>query len=274
MLTFLATPIGNLGDISFRSIDVLKDSKTILCEDTRVSKKLIHLLSQKFNVTFPQFDYISVHSHNEEQFLLENNCELLKNYNCVYMSDAGMPCVSDPGAFLVQYCLDNDIPYDVLPGANAILTAYASSGFTSNATAFTFYGFLPHKEKNRIQMLQKVLNGQTISILYEAPHRIIKLLEQLTNLNPDLLIFLTKELTKKYQTRYKGKVSDILTQLKTQTIKGEWVVVIQNTTTVETQAITIEDVNELKLPPKQKAKLLSKLTGKNIKDIYTQLVGK
>ena len=272
MLTFLATPIGNLGDISFRSIEVLKDGEIILCEDTRVTKKLLNLLSIKLNITFPTFEYISIHSHNEEKFLLNNDDQLLKNKNCIYMSDAGMPCVSDPGAYLVQYCLKYDIEYDVLPGANAILTAYASSGFTTDATAFTFFGFLPHKGNDRQNLLDKVLVSDTLAILYESPHRLLKLLKELNDIEPTREIFLTKELTKKYQTRYKGQVSQIYKTLKDEDIKGEWVVIIQHNISKSKGIITKDDIMELKLPPKQKAKLLSKLTGENIKNIYTQLI--
>jgi len=268
MLTFVPTPIGNLGDISFRTIEVLKDGELILCEDTRVTKKLISLISLKFDITFPDFDFISLHSHNEKQFLTKENEIILKNKNTIYMSDAGMPCVSDPGSLLVDFCLKYNIPYDVLPGANAILTAYASGGF--DTTSFTFFGFLPHKGTQRSDMLYKVLNNEELSILYESPHRLLKLLEELTKQDPDRIIFLTKELTKKYQTRYKGTTLEIFNQLKTTTIKGEWVVVIQNIPKAN-GTITYDDIKDLKLPPKQKAKLLSKLTGESVKDIYSRL---
>lgn len=154
MLAFVPTPIGNLGDISFRTIEVLKDTELILCEDTRVTKKLLNLISTKLDLTFPNFDFISLHSHNEKQFLTQQNKELLENKKCVYMSDAGMPCVSDPGALLVEFCIKNEIDYDVLPGANAILTAYASSGFSH--TSFTFLVFYHIKEMIEVICLIKL----------------------------------------------------------------------------------------------------------------------
>ena len=271
MLTFIPTPIGNLGDVSFRTIEVLKAGDVILCEDTRVTKKLLNLISLKLDIKFPTFSFISLHSHNEKNFLTKENQELLQNNNCIYMSDAGMPCVSDPGSLLVGFCLENDIEYDVLPGANAILTAYASSGFTN--TTFTFFGFLPHKGNDRKDKLDKVLNSENLAILYESPHRLLKLLEELNKIAPNREMFLTKELTKKYQTRYKGTVSDILSEVSKTEIKGEWVVVIQNLENENSGIITLEDIMELKLPPKQKAKLISKLTGQNIKEIYNELIG-
>jgi len=182
-----------------------------------------------------------------------------------------MPCVSDPGSLLVDFCLKNEIEFDVLPGANAILTAYASSGFEN--TSFTFFGFLPHKGTNRSDMLDKVMNSETLSILYESPHRLIKLIEEINTIDTTREIFITKELTKKYQKRYKGNVSDILEKLKETMIRGEWVVIIKNIDTINRGIITENDLLELKIPSKQKAKMLAKLTGNNVKDIYNNLIG-
>jgi len=272
MLTFLPTPIGNLGDVSFRTIEVLKAGEVILCEDTRVTKKLLNLISMKFDIKFPQYEYISLHSHNEKQFLTKENKELLSLQNCIYMSDAGMPCVSDPGSFLVDFCLKFDIEFDVLPGANAILTAYASSGFTSNATTFTFFGFLPHKGNDRRDKLDMILNSDHLAILYESPHRLMKLLEELNEKAPNRMIFLTKELTKKYQTRYKSTAKEMLNTISKTQIRGEWVVIIENEVNENKGIITLDDIVDLKLPPKQKAKLISKLTGQNVKEIYNDLI--
>jgi 16S rRNA (cytidine1402-2'-O)-methyltransferase len=271
MLALVPTPIGNLGDISCRTIEVLQDGELILCEDTRITKKLISLLSTRLKIKFPNYQYISIHSHNEKEFLTKENKLLLESKQCVYMSDAGMPCVSDPGSLLVDFCLKNEIEFDVLPGANAILTAYASSGFEN--TSFTFFGFLPHKGTNRSDMLDKVMNSETLSILYESPHRLIKLIEEINTIDTTREIFITKELTKKYQKRYKGNVSDILEKLKETMIRGEWVVIIKNIDTINRGIITENDLLELKIPSKQKAKMLAKLTGNNVKDIYNNLIG-
>ena len=270
MLIFIPTPIGNLGDISFRTVEALKVGDIILCEDTRVTKKLLNLLSLKLNIQFPSFIFKSLHSHNEEYFLTKDNQELLENNNCIYMSDAGMPCVSDPGSLLVNFCLENNIEYDVLPGANAILTAYASSGFQD--TNFTFFGFLPHKGEVRKSKLYQVLNSEYLAILYESPHRLEKLLNELVIAEPNRIIFLAKELTKKYQTRYKGTSLEVQKIVSKTTIKGEWVVIIESKTNHNTGIITLDDIQNLQLPPKQKAKLISKLTGRNIKEIYKNLI--
>lgn len=270
MLTFVPTPIGNLGDISFRTIEVLKGAELILCEDTRITKKLLSLISEKNGINFPNYQFISIHSHNEKEFVTSQNSELLKEKNCIYLSDAGMPCVSDPGSYLVQYCLTNNIEYDVLPGANAILTAYASSGFSN--TTFTFFGFLPHKGSNRSDMLDKVMNSDHLAIVYESPHRLLKFLEEIATIDHNRTLFLTKELTKKYQKRYKDSSQNIYHQFKNESIKGEWVAIIEPKVVQNKGIITYDDIEKLSIAPKQKAKLLSKLTGENIKDIYNRII--
>ncbi len=271
MLNFIPTPIGNIQDISFRAIQTLNDASIILCEDTRVTKKLINLLNEKLNQNINlNKQFYSVHSHNEEQYLSEQFQDIYKNNNVAYLSDAGMPCVSDPGAKLVQCCINNNIPYDVLPGANALLTAYAMSGFDNKE--FTFYGFLPHKSINRKTPLYEIMNSQFITILYEAPHRIIQLLNEINNIDKNKEIFLAKELTKLHQTILKGKIKDIIKQLDTIDTRGEWVVIInKKESSSKGVNLTIEDIKDLKLPPKQKAKLIAKMSGANIKDIYNQL---
>ena len=173
MLCLVPTPIGNLEDISKRSLRVLEEAELIFCEDTRVTKKLLNLLGEKNNLDFSNKEYKSFHSHNENHILQTLDKDTFTK-NVVYVSDAGMPCVSDPGATLVDYCIKNDIAYDVLPGANAILTAYAMSGFPH--TTFSFYGFLDHKGVSRASKLNDALNDHKLAILYESPHRLLKYL--------------------------------------------------------------------------------------------------
>ena len=267
MLHLVPTPIGNLDDISYRSIQVLQEAELIFCEDTRVTKRLLSLLSEKLNINFPCTEFKSLHSHNENQ-VLKNLTPDTFTKNVVYASDAGMPCVSDPGAFLVQYCIENQIPYDVLPGANAILTAYALSGFAY--TEFTFYGFLPHKGKDRTNKLQKSLNEDKLVIFYESPHRLLKLLEELNEFAPNKTIFLAKELTKLHQKTFKNTAKNLFELFKKENIRGEWVVIIEPSKK-DGEDLTIEDIQDLDLAPKVKAKLLSKLTGRSVKEIYTEL---
>jgi len=270
MLTLVPTPIGNLEDISKRALNALLEAELIFCEDTRVTKRLLHLFKDKHNLTFPCTDFKSFHSHNEKQVLKTLSKDDFDK-NIVYVSDAGMPCVSDPGASLVEFAIQNGIKYDVIPGANAVLTAFAMSGFEH--TEFTFFGFLAHKGSERKEKLQKVMNSNILPILYESPHRLLKLLEEIKNIDENRTVFLAKELTKQYQKTFKDSSINLYNNLKEINIKGEWVVIIEPSKT-EGKSLDINDIKDLDLPPKTKAKLLSKLTGRNTKEIYQLLLDK
>lgn len=268
MVYFIPTPIGNLDDISQRSLKLLCECHTLFCEDTRVTKRLLSLLGEKHNLQFDIKNFIALHSHNE-QYVLDNIDITIFEETVAYLSDAGMPCVSDPGSYFVQFCQEKDFDYEVLPGANAALLAYASSGFSN--PKFTFYGFLPHKGKQRDTGLEFVKNSLIPTILYESPHRIEKLADELARLLPTRKAIFIKEATKKFERRFVSTCRDINDQLKNANLKGEWVIVIDSETTFRGNAITKEDLLELKLPPKQKAKLLAKVTGESVKDWYDKL---
>ncbi len=270
MLTLVPTPIGNLDDISKRSIDALLEAELILCEDTRVTKKLLNLLSTRNNLDFSNKEYKSFHSHNQNQVLSTFDTKIFEK-NIVYVSDAGMPCVSDPGAILVDYCLKNNISYDVIPGANAVLTAYAMSGFEN--TTFTFYGFLAHKGSDRTSKLNHIMQSENLAILYEAPHRLSKLIEEIKNIDETRTIFLVKEISKLHQEVFKDTALNIYEKFKNITIKGEWVVLIEQSPKKQ-DSISLNDIKSLDMPPKIKAKLISKITGEKTKDIYQQLLDK
>lgn len=270
MLTLVPTPIGNLEDISKRSLQALLEAELIFCEDTRITKRLLSLLAQKNNLEFTCKDFKSFHSHNETQ-VLKTLTPKDFDKNIVYVSDAGMPCVSDPGATLVQYCIENNIAYDVLPGANAVLTAFAMSGFLH--TEFTFFGFLAHKGKERNYKLAKVMQSPTLAILYESPHRLLKTLEEIKNIDENKTIFLVKEISKLHQKTFKDSAKNIYEKFLNENIKGEWVLVIEPTKT-SGENLDIQDIKSLDIAPKIKAKLLAKMTGKSTKEIYQQLLDK
>ena len=260
MLTLVPTPIGNLSDISKRAVEALDEAEIIFCEDTRVTKKLLNLLQ----ISYSNKTFYSMHSHNENQIISKLNIEIF-NQKVVYVSDAGMPGISDPGAKLIQFCQTYNLEYDVLPGANAVLTAFVASGFEGD---FTFFGFLPHKGGEREKKLKEIINHDKISIIYEAPHRIEKLLNELKQNIPERELFFAKEITKKFQTFIKDKVKNI-NFLNT---KGEWVVVIDKTEKKEVLTLDYNDILSLKLPLKEKAKLLSKISSKSTKEIYNELI--
>ena len=269
MLSLIPTPIGNIGDISLRAIEALSDADILLCEDTRVTKKLIHILKERYNTTFKENQqFISLHSHNEKSFVRELEPSFFEQ-KIVYASDAGMPGVSDPGQVLVRYCIDNSIEYDILPGANALLTAFVASGFVE--TQMLFYGFLDHKGSSRSAQLQEALHNGYTTILYESPHRLDKLLLEIAKEEPQRELFLAKELTKKYQRYLHGTAEEILKKLDGN-YRGEWVVVIKAAEAQSASAISQNDILALDLPKKIQAKLICKITGENTKECYQRLL--
>ena len=269
MLSLVPTPIGNIGDISLRAMDALSEADILLCEDTRVTKKLLNILKERYNFTPKENqEFISLHSHNEQAFVEKLEVSFFEQ-NIVYVSDAGMPGVSDPGQTLVRYCIENKIEYDVLPGANAVLTAFVASGFCQ--TQMLFFGFLDHKGNSRAAQLQEALHNGYTTVLYESPHRLEKLLKELSQEAPEREIFLAKELTKRYQKFFHGRAAEILKELGGN-FKGEWVVVLSASKKHAASAISEKDILALDLPKKVQAKLVSKITGENTKSCYQRLL--
>jgi 16S rRNA (cytidine1402-2'-O)-methyltransferase len=247
----------------------LSEADILLCEDTRVTKKLINILKIRYNlIPKENQEFISLHSHNEKDFVEKLEPSFFEQ-NVVYVSDAGMPGISDPGQGLVRYCRDNGVAYDIFPGANALLTAFVASGFIE--TQMLFLGFLDHKGDSRSAGLQKALHSGYTTILYESPHRLDKLLFEIDKEEPKRELFLAKELTKKFQNYFHGTASQILNTLNGN-FKGEWVVVIRAGQTQAESAISQNDILELDLPKKTQAKLISKITGENIKACYQRLL--
>lgn len=268
MLSFIPTPIGNLEDISRRSLTLLAKATLVFCEDTRVIKRLISLLKERHDIAFADKEYISMHSHNEKSVLEKLSVDMFEK-DVVYVSDAGMPAVSDPGCMLVNFCHYHDIGYEVLPGANAALLAYAASGFCESQ--FLFFGFLPHKGNDRANALTKALNSGYVTILYESPHRIEKLIDELAQKVPQREIFCIKEATKMHERSFKGSAEEVQKKIQNQNLKGEWVVVL-NALKKEFGVITQEDILALDLPKKQASKLIAKITGKSPKECYNDLL--
>ncbi len=266
MLTLVPTPIGNVEDITYRAVEALKRAQVYLCEDTRVAKKLFSLIKERFGVELltPSKKVISLHQHNQSRFLKEIDPAFFER-EVVYLSDAGMPAISDPGAALVRYCRKNGVEYDVLPGASAFVTAFAASGFEG---PFTFYGFLPSRGKERSVELKRILNSNTHAIVYEAPHRIEELIETIAKNHPDRELFAAKELTKKFQRYFAGRAEDILKEFSEISKKGEWVVIIS----ANRDSCDIEEILNLELPIGKKAKLLAEATGESAKSWYRKLL--
>jgi len=270
MLKFIPTPIGNPQDITIRAMKLFEKATLFLCEDTRQTKRLLRLLEERFDMTYPEAEFYSFNEHNGGQRLEEFGSSLSEK-EVVYVSDAGMPVISDPGQLLVAYAQEQNIAYDVLPGASAVTTAYAASGFESGK--FTFYAFLPHKGKERSTALAEVLSNEYNTVLYESPHRLEKLLDEVEAMDEERELFLAKEISKKYQNYYRGTAKSLNEQFKELTIRGEWVVVIKAKEERE-KSLSFSEVLHLDLPPKSKAKLLASLSDKSVKEWYQELISK
>ncbi|MDR1008295.1 MAG: 16S rRNA (cytidine(1402)-2'-O)-methyltransferase [Campylobacteraceae bacterium] len=270
MLYFIPTPIGNLEDITLRSLKLLLAVPTIFCEDTRVAKKLIRLLKERFgNHDDTKQRFIPLHSHNEQDIINSLNIDDFLSLDTACISDAGMPCISDPGILLVKFAQQNDIPYEVLPGANAALLALIASGLAEKN--FYFHGFLPHKKEARIEELREILLLKYSSVLYESTHRVLQLSVELAELAPQRVIYLIKEATKMHETHYKGTALELVQKLKKANLNGEWTIVIEKSGQKRGGVLNEDDILPLSLPPKQKAKLLARLRGSSIKEEYDKL---
>lgn len=268
MITFIPTPIGNPQDITIRAMKIFEKATLFLCEDTRQTKHLLRLLEERFGMAYPEAQFLSFNEHNGKERLHELG-HILQEKEVVYVSDAGMPIISDPGQILVAYAQENQIPYDVLPGASAVTTAYAASGFEEGK--FLFYAFLPHKGKERNIALSEAMNNGYNTVLYEAPHRLEKLLGEISALDAQRELFLAKEISKKYQNYYRGTAGSLNEQFKALTIRGEWVVIIRADKSME-KSLSFAEVLTLDLPPKSKAKILAQLSDKSVKEWYNELI--
>jgi 16S rRNA (cytidine1402-2'-O)-methyltransferase len=270
MITFIPTPIGNPQDITIRAMKLFEKATLFFCEDTRQTKRLLHLLEERFDMVYPEADFISFNEHNGTA-RLEEYASKLNEEEVVYVSDAGMPVISDPGQLLVAYCQEQSLAYDVLPGASAVTTAYAASGFEEGK--FLFYAFLPHKGKERSAALAEAMGNGYNTVLYEAPHRLDKLLSEVMEIDENRELFLAKEISKKYQRYYRDTAKELYETFKEINIRGEWVVVISAQKSLES-SLSFTEVLHLDLPPKPKAKLLAQLSDRSVKEWYQELIGK
>lgn len=217
-LYLVPTPIGNLADITFRAVEVLKSVDLILAEDTRTSGFLL----KHYDISTPAQSF---HAHNEHKKVEQVILFLKEGKSIAQISDAGTPGISDPGFLLVRAALENDIAVDALPGATAFVPALIQSGFPTDR--FVYEGFLPHKKGRQTRIESWKEEFRTI-VLYESPHRIIKALEQFKDiLGEERRISVSRELTKKFEETKTGSISEVLTYFKEKSIKGEFVIVIE-----------------------------------------------
>jgi 16S rRNA (cytidine1402-2'-O)-methyltransferase len=216
-LYLVPTPIGNLEDITFRAIRVLKEADLVLAEDTRTSAPLL----KHFGIEKRVFAH---HQHNEHQASVEIVKFLKEGKNIALISDAGTPAISDPGFYLVREALKNDIAIECLPGATAFVPALVNSGFPTDR--FCFEGFLPLKKGRQTRYKQLAEEERTI-ILYESPHRFLKTLDEMAEFfGADRNISVSRELTKVFEETVRGTITEVKEYFETHPAKGEFVLCV------------------------------------------------
>lgn len=269
-LYVVGTPIGNLGDITYRAVETLGKVDFICAEDTRVTVKLLN----HFEIKKP---LVSYHEHSIRQ-VSENIIErILSGESCAVVSDAGMPCISDPGEDLVRLCAEKDIPIEVVPGPTAMASAVAISGLSTSR--FAFEGFLSVTKKQRYSHLEEVAKDTHTLIFYEAPHKLVATLNDMLEYFGDRKISLCRELTKIYEEVIRTTISGAIEYYKDKNPKGEYVLIIEGySKEAELAELTIEDaVAEAQklidsgMRAVDACKEAAKITGFKKSDIYSML---
>ena len=270
-LFIVATPIGNLNDISYRAIETLKNVDTVLAEDTRHSKKLF----AHFEILTPLKAF---HEHNEREKTQAIISELSSGISMALISDAGTPLISDPGYFLVSHAKKEGIEVIPIPGPSAIITALSASGLASNS--FSFFGFLPSKKIARIKYLQNRATLNETIIFYESPKRILATLtDMLEVFGSERRVCLAKELTKSFETILTDRIPSLIEYLATDIThqKGEFVILISSAGKID----LVDSENQLRkiLPilcsemgASKAAKLAAKITGIDKKYCYNRAI--
>jgi 16S rRNA (cytidine1402-2'-O)-methyltransferase len=219
MLYVVATPIGNLGDITLRAIEVLKSVDLVAAEDTRYSGMLLKHLGIKK-------PFISYHEHNEATRTVELRERLARGESVALITDAGTPALSDPGLRLIRDCIEHEVPFTIVPGPSSIVTALVGSGF---ATAkFSFHGFLPIKSGQRERELRAAAECEQTVIFLESPYRLLKTLAVCVDVMPERQLCVARELTKKFEEFRRGTASELLSHYQAHPPKGEIVLVISS----------------------------------------------
>lgn len=217
-LVVVPTPIGNLEDITLRALNVLKEADFVLCEDTRTTKNLL----RHFELDKTCYAY---HIHNEHQQLDHIIRQIQQAEMVALTSDAGTPCISDPGYLLVRECVRQGIEVECLPGATALIPALVNSALP--ASSFKFYGFIPHK-KGKETCLKQMATAQETSIFYESPYRLVKTLEMMMSFfGEDRQVCVCRELTKIHEENFRGTLQEALQHFSAKEVKGEIVVVVE-----------------------------------------------
>tara|TARA_B100000579_G_scaffold149903_1_gene121741 strand:+ start:74 stop:895 length:822 start_codon:yes stop_codon:yes gene_type:complete len=269
MLYIICTPIGNLNDFSLRSISTLKKVDKIFAEDTRVAAKLLQYFDiQKKTKPF--------HEHNENEASDEMIALIKKGETLALLSDAGAPLISDPGYPLIQKCIKESISFTVLPGPSAVINALILSGLPSDK--FSFNGFLPKQHEAKRQIARKLQDSDVTNIFFESAKRISKTISIFSEiLSPDTQLTICREMTKEFETIYRGTVEEILILLKNNqiTLLGEFVILVYPCPSLST--VFNLDKNFCRpflnyLSPADASKLIAKITSFSKKEVYKFLL--
>jgi 16S rRNA (cytidine1402-2'-O)-methyltransferase len=212
VLYVIGTPIGNLNDITLRALEALKAADVVAAEDTRHSGNLL----RHFEIRKP---LVSYHQHNEAMRTAELSERLASGESVALITDAGMPGLSDPGARLIRACIEKGLPYTIIPGVSAILTALVGSGFALDR--FYFQGFLPVKSGGRERDLRAAAEREETSVFFESPYRINKTLAACAELMPEREVCVARELTKKFEEFRRGTPAELLAHYEAHPAKGE-----------------------------------------------------
>ena len=266
VLYIVATPIGNLQDITFRAVNILKNVDVIAAEDTRHSLQLLNHLGIRKKL-------VSLHQHNENQRLSQMLEILQSGEDIALVSDAGTPLISDPGFTLVNAVQEAGIRVCPIPGPSSIIAALSAAGLPTEP--FTFFGFLSPKNNDRLQKLESMRDREGTLVLLESSHRILRLLEQLADVMPDSQIVVAKEISKTHENFLRGRASELLVLFDQEPAlsKGEFVVLISNPISKDNNQINVVDEQMLQsllaeVSLKKAVSLCSQFSGKKKNDLY------
>ncbi len=270
-LYVVGTPIGNLGDFSPRAVETLEKVDFIAAEDTRVTVKLLN----HFGIKKPMVIYQKFNEFEQGDIIVSR---LLNGESCAIVTDAGMPCISDPGETLVKLCIKADVKVEVVPGPSAVISALAVSGLS--VSRFTFEGFLSVKRTSRMEHLMELRHERRTMVFYEAPHKLLSTLKDMNSVFGERNIVVVKELTKIHETSWRGTLSEAVRYHTENPPKGEYVLVLEGEQEKKEEsrdpmeeAVSIaKELMEKGKPASMAAKEAAKLTGQTKGDVYKLLI--
>ena len=271
ILYVVGTPIGNLGDFSPRAVETLEKVDFIAAEDTRVTVKLLN----HFGIKKPMVIYQKFNEYEQGDIIVNR---LQSGESCAIVTDAGMPCISDPGETLVKLCIKADVKVEVVPGPSAVISALAVSGLS--VSRFTFEGFLSVKRTSRMEHLMELRHERRTMVFYEAPHKLLSTLKDMNSVFGDRNIVVVKELTKIHETSWRGTLSEAVKYHTENPPKGEYVLVLDGEQIEKEEmrdpmeeAISIaKELMEKGKPASMAAKEAAKLTGQTKGEVYKRLI--